>query len=138
MAYTAPVTNMDALAPGGANIGFAAFTGAGASAPTVAATTVLDAKVNLAQRGTPTIARTGVGDHTYTLAIAASPTKVYVVVPVSEGTSNLDATISGSPAITNDALVVRVLTKTAAGVATDMAAGVDFLKLVIFGTSNSG
>lgn len=137
MAYTAPVTNMDVLAPGGANIGFAAFTGAGASAPTVAATTVLDAKVNLAQRGTPTIVRNSAGNYTLTLAISASPTKAYAVQPIAEGTSDLDATIR-SIAVTNGALVVVVLTKTAAGVATDMAAGVDFLKLVIFGTSNSG
>ena len=69
--------------------------------------------------------------------VSASPTKAYAVQPIAEGTSDLDATIR-SIAVTNGALVVVVLTKTAAGVATDLASGVDFLKLVIFGTSNSG
>lgn len=134
--YTAPVTNMDVVAPAGGNIGFAAFTGAGAAIPTVSADAVLSTDVNLGLRGTPTIARTGPGDYTFTFPIAASPAKTFAVLPIAEGTTDLDATLR-SQAIASGVLTVRVLCKTAAGVATDLAAGVDFLRLVIFGTSST-
>lgn len=123
---------------------FAAFVGAGAAAPTVATAaqnaTVFPGAVNqnadlaITRDGVAgcVVTRTGVGDHTYTFAAANSPAVVHDVKATAWGTSDLDATIR-SITLTSGVLAVRVLTKTAAGVATDLAASVDFLKLTIDG-----
>lgn len=137
MALTPALNTLEAVFPAEGVIGVAAFTGAGAFAPTVAATTIVSTAANLAARATPTITRNGAGDVTYTLAVNASPSKAYMVLPVADGTTDLDATLR-SVALTNGALVVRVLTKTAAGVATDMSTADNLRLLIVASNSTAG
>ena len=137
MALTPALNTLEAAFPAEGVIGVAAFTGAGGSAPTGAATTIVAAAANLAGRATPTITRNGTGDVTYTLAVNASPSKAYMVLPVADGTTDLDATLR-SIAVTSGALVVRVLTKTAAGVATDMTTADNLRILIVASNSTAG
>jgi hypothetical protein len=114
----------------------AVFTGAGAAAPTVAASTVIKPQFNYGatQSGVATtIVRNGVGDHTFTFP--ESPTVVLWTKPMLDGTTNLNATQT-TVGTTNNRLTVRVLTATPAGVATDLAT-TDTLRILIFGADSS-
>lgn len=136
MPYNFPLTPINIAAPAGGIVEVASFTGAGAAAITVSTSTVMTMAANAAARTAPTITRNGVGDHTIAFAIGTSPAKAYVVIPVCEGVSDLDATIR-SVAISSGVLTVRVLTKTAPGVAADLTASVEFLKLLIVGSNST-
>lgn len=114
---------------------YADFTGAGAAAPTVSATTVLGARDNYAttrEGNATTIVRNGAGDYTLTFPTAPpSAAKVMSIVPVAYGaTSGIGASLQ-SWAVTSGRLVVNVKTWTQPGVATDLANGTDFLRLSI-------
>ena len=136
MAYNFPICDFHMAAPTPGNIGIAVFTGAGASAPTVAASTVCSLKVNLANRGTPTITRNGVGDYTFTLPATAVPTIVYAVIPVMDGTSGQECNHKAALSISSGALTVRVQVSTTAGVAAD-ATTADNIRLILLGSTNS-
>lgn len=136
MGYNENLTDAQGVGPGPLIVGVAAFTGAGASAVTVATSTILSPRANLAQRGTPTLTRNGAGDHTITLAVSASPTVVYAVIPVVDGTSGLDVAHKTAPVLTSGALVCRIQASTAAGVATDLTTA-DNLRLIVIGSNNS-
>lgn len=109
---------------------FAEFTGAGAGAPTVSAATRLLLKDNCAAgtvNGLTTgIVRNGAGDYTFTLPWA--PGAILNIHPSAIGASSLDAFIQ-TWSITSGRLVFQVKTFTAAGVATDLANGTDFLRV---------
>lgn len=112
---------------------YADFTGAGAAAPTVSATTVLLAKDNFAssQNALDTeITRNGAGDVTY--LFPASPATVLNVSAGVRGATDLTATVSAW-SISSGRLSVTVKTWTPAGVATDLADGTDFLRIAIAG-----
>lgn len=126
---------------------FAAFVGAGAAILTVptdaqaVAAGLPRGSANIAlPRGTTNVSvvvtRTGVGDHTYTFATRASPSVIWFAVAQVEGASNLAAEVK-SKIITAGQLIVRVLTFTAAGAATDLASGTDFLTIMIDGSNSN-
>lgn len=112
---------------------FADFTGAGAAAPTVSASSVLLAKDNFASpidTLTTTITRNGTGDVTYLFPM--SPATVLNVSAGVRGASDLDATVSAW-SISSGRLSVRVKTWAPDGTATDLADGTDFLRVAIVG-----
>lgn len=114
---------------------YADFTGAGAGAPTVSATTVLGARDNYAttrEGNATTIVRNGAGDYTFTLPTAPpSAAKVMDVDAVARGTtSGIQATVQ-SWAVTSGRLVLNIKTWIPNGTATDLASGVDFLRISI-------
>lgn len=116
------------------------FTGAGAAAPTVSSSARINPRDNIATAmgGTTmvTVARTVAGDHTYTFDARVSPSAVLSVVPICDGTSLLEAKLISRSIDASGRLVARVQTVTSAGVLTDLAAGVDFLTLVIEGSNS--
>jgi hypothetical protein len=112
---------------------FADFTGAGAAAPTVSASTVLLPKDNFASSidlTDTTITRNGAGD--YTFLFPQSPATVLNVSAGARGATDLAATVS-TWSISDGRLSVTVKTWTPAGVATDLADGTDFLRVAIVG-----
>lgn len=113
---------------------YADFTGAGAGAPTVSATTVLRARDNFAstrEGNAVGVVRNGAGDYTITFPTAPpSASKVMDVQAVPRGATALQATVQ-TWNVTSGRLVVQVKTWTPAGVATDLANGTDFLRVSI-------
>jgi len=113
------------------------FTGAGAAAPTVAASTVVAGMHNLAAAKTVAqvgIVRNGVGDYTFTFIKDASPglhldTKVNV-----RGATNLQARVVSASLDASNQLVVQVKAFTPAGAAADTAA-TETIVLEIVGTN---
>lgn len=117
------------------------FTGAGAAAPTVSASSRINPRDNIATAlagGTAmvTIARTAAGDHTYTFNAKVSPSAVHAIVPVADGTTLLEAKLISRSIDASGQLVCRVQTVTSAGVLTDLGNGVDFLTLVVYGAQS--
>ena len=100
----------------------ATFVGAGASAPTVATTAQHSKGTNAASSAT----RSGVGVYSLVLAADAAVPRMLHVIPTVEGSKKqVNVTTSYVPATRT--VVVTVLT--AAGVAADLTAATDFLKL---------
>ena len=135
MGYNENLTGALGVGPGPLTVGAAVLTGAGAAAVTVAASTVISPRANLARRGTPTLTRNGAGDHTITLAVSASPSVLHAVIPLVDGTSGLIVAHKTAPVLTSGALVCRVQVSTTAGVATDLTAA-DNLRLIVLGSTN--
>lgn len=121
-------------------ISVADFTGAGAAAPTVSSSARVNPRDNIAtavsgSTAQVTIVRNGAGDYTFTFAAKVSPSQIIAVVPVCDGTTLLEAKLVSRSIDANGQLVVRAMTMTSAGVATDLGAGVDFLTLFIYGNN---
>lgn len=113
------------------------FTGAGAAAPTVAASTTVAGMHNLASAkavAQVTIVRNGAGDYTFTFIKDASPGLLLDVKANVRGTTDLAINVDAASLDANNQLVVRVKTWTQAGVATDAAAA-DTIVLDIVGTN---
>lgn len=135
-------------APGGLDLSYAAFVGAGAASPTVPtaaqALLLMPQTVNMATarqsgaRVAVTITRTGVGDHTFVFENFVSPAAVWFCEPMLTGaTAALDARIlSLSIDATTAKLTVRVLTFIDNGTDTDLANGTDFLSLCFHGSNS--
>ena len=112
---------------------YADFTGAGAAAPTVSASTELSARDNFASTrdgNTTTVARSGVGDHTYVFPNAPpSKAKVLSITAHVRGLASIDTTIPFYDVV-NGRLQVNVRTQTPAGVLTDLTTS-EFLRIAI-------
>lgn len=117
---------------------WADFTGAGAGAPTVSASTVLPKQHNYAQTregNTTTITRNAAGD--YTFVFPTAPSVVLDVQARARGATALQCNVQ-TWSITSGRLTVQVKCYTPAGVATDLANGTDWLRVRIEGDlSNS-
>lgn len=136
MGYNENLTDAQGVGPGPMVVGVAAFTGNGAAVVTVAASTIISPRTNLASRGTPTLTRNGAGDHTITLAVSASPSVLHAVIASVDGTSGQQVVHKTAPVLTSGAVVCRVQVSTSAGVAADLTTA-DNLRLVVIGSNNS-
>lgn len=138
MTYSNDMKPVDFFSPVRVNMAIAAFTGAGAAAPTVTPTAGLPIKANLAaprSGNTTTITRNGAGDYTFVFQVGRSPGAVLQIIPTVEGTTaNLVPKIAAW-SIASGRLTVQVLV-TADVVADDLEA-VDILRLFIIGVDSS-
>lgn len=115
------------------------FTGAGAAAPTVAASTVAAGQHNLAatkggvaQVG---IVRNGAGDYTFTFIKDASPGLLLDVKPNVRGPNKVVANVAAASLDGSNRLVVQVLTWDIDAAAAIDLASTDTLVLDIIGTN---
>lgn len=134
-------------APGGVDMSYAAFVGAGAASPTVPtaaqALLLMPQTVNMAtarQSGAlvaVNITRNGVGDHTYVFEPFVSPANAWFAdVMITGATAALDARVQSLSISATGRLSVRVLTFIDAGTDTDMVSGTDFLCIVVHGSNS--